>query len=166
MTIDATDRRLLDAIEDGLPLVSRPFAELARRLALSEAEVIERLRSLIDADVIRRFGVVVRHRELGFQANAMVVWDIPEGEADAAAARIIKFPFITLCYRRPRRPPAWPYTLFCMVHGTDRSIVSGQIAGLRREAELEAYPYAVLFSVRGFKQCGARYGSTTVPELV
>lgn len=157
MTLDETDRRILAAIEDGLPLVPRPYAALADGLGLAEAEVIARLERLLESGVIRRFGIVVRHRELGFRANAMVVWDVPDGIASQMGRRISGFPFVTLCYRRPRRPPHWRYNLFCMIHGRDRATVEAQIDALARESGLDGFPRAVLFSRRRFKQCGARY---------
>ena len=117
------DEDLIAAVAQGLPLVSHPFAAIAEALGSNEAEVIARLQSLAAAGVIRRFGIVVRHRELGFNANAMVVWDVPDDRVAEAACRITEFPFVTLCYRRPRRRPHWPYNLFCMIHGRDRGTV-------------------------------------------
>jgi DNA-binding Lrp family transcriptional regulator len=166
MTLDDVDDRLLAAIEDGIPLSPRPFADVGRTLALSEAEVIRRLQRLIEANVVKRFGVVVRHHELGYTANAMVVWDIPDAVVDDAATRIIRLPFITLCYRRPRRPPLWPYNLFCMIHGRDRSTVLAQIEHLRTEAGVADFAYAVLFSRQQFKQRGARYGAPSLGASV
>jgi hypothetical protein len=75
------------------------------------------------------------------------------------------FPVVTLCYRRPRRPLRWPYNLFCMIHGKDRETVRTQIDRLRREAELTAIPYAVLFSRTRFKQQGPRYGPAPAREV-
>lgn len=158
MTIDDADERVIAAIEDGIPLTPRPFADIGRRIVLSEAEVIGRLQRLVSSGVIKRFGVIVRHRELGYTANAMVVWDIPDTVVDDAAGRMIQFPFITLCYRRPRRLPEWPYNLFCMIHGKDRATVLAQIERLRAEAEIADFAHAVLFSRQQFKQRGARYG--------
>jgi DNA-binding Lrp family transcriptional regulator len=159
MTLDETDRRILAAIEQGLPLVPRPYAALADGLGLEEAEVTARIGALLKAGVIRRFGIVVRHRELGYRANAMVVWDVPDGIASEMGRRISGFPFVTLCYRRPRRPPHWRYNLFCMIHGRDRATVEAQIDALAREAGLDEFPRAVLFSRRRFKQCGGRYAA-------
>ncbi|MEK9134342.1 MAG: Lrp/AsnC family transcriptional regulator, partial [Pseudomonadota bacterium] len=79
-SVDDADRRLLAAIQHGLPLTPRPYAEIGARLGLSEAQVIARLAHLKESGVIRRFGVVVRHHELGYSANAMVVWDVPDGQ--------------------------------------------------------------------------------------
>jgi DNA-binding Lrp family transcriptional regulator len=107
--------------------------------------------------IIRRFGAVVRHHELGFTANAMTVWDVPDDEADALGAAVAAYPFVTLCYRRPRRLPAWPYNLFCMIHGRDRITVLNQVGVLSRESGLGRFRHAVLFSRLRFKQRGARY---------
>ncbi len=155
------DRQLIAAIQDGLPLVRRPFAAIAASLRMPESQVIERLADLLDSGVIKRLGVVVRHHELGYTANAMVVWNVPDRQVDALAARIVAYPFVTLCYRRPRRPPHWPYNLFCMIHGRDRAGVEQQIDHLVNELELDCIPHEVLFSCRRFKQRGARYAEPT-----
>ena len=163
MDVSPTDRRLLGALEDGLALVARPYARLAAALGLSESDVITRLKRLIDEGVIRRFGVIVRHRELGYRANAMVVWDVPDETVSETGRKLAALPYITLCYRRPRRPPAWPYNLFCMIHGRDRAAVETLIEEATAHAGLAGRPRAVLFSRRRFKQRGARYGAAQPP---
>lgn len=151
------DRALLAALEDGLPLVHRPYAAIAEALGRCECEVIEDLRRLVEGGVVSRFGYVVRHRKLGFRANAMAVWDLPDESVDRVAAGFAARPFVTLCYRRPRRLPRWPYNLFCMIHGRERAKVERQIAELNADAGTGDLPQAVLFSRRCFKQRGARF---------
>jgi DNA-binding Lrp family transcriptional regulator len=157
MGVTDRDRRLIAALSEGLPLVPKPYAALAEKVGLSEGEVIDGLKGLLGDGVIRRFGVVVRHHELGYRANAMVVWDVADEEIGDAGRRLAALPFVTLCYRRPRRLPAWPYNLFCMIHGRDRGEVEDLIERAAREADLGAAPREVLFSRRRFKQRGARY---------
>ena len=159
MTLNEIDRRLVAAVQDGLPLATRPYAEVARMLGLAEDEVIARLTALVAAGTIRRIGIVVRHRELGYRANAMVVWDVDDSIVAEVGRRVGRFPFVTLCYRRPRRLPAWPYNLFCMIHGRDRGVVEEQIEALSRDRGLAGAPRATLFSRARFKQCGARYAT-------
>lgn len=163
--VDPADRALLAALEDGLPLVPRPYAAIGARIGLGEEEVIARLRRLLAAGTVRRFGVVVRHRALGYTANAMVVWDIDDGRVDAAAATATSFPFVTLCYRRPRRQ-GWRYNLFTMIHGRERPAVLAQVAALRTALGTDVQDHAVLFSRRAFKQGGARYGTPVALEPV
>lgn len=155
--IDGTDRRLLAAIQPGLPLVARPYADIAARIGVTESEVIMRLSRLQEIGVIRRLGVIVRHHEVGYGANAMVVWDVPDTQVRELGHCLAGFDFITLCYRRPRRLPAWRYNLYCMIHGRDREEVLAHLEWMVNRCGLQGLPHAVLFSRRRFKQHGARY---------
>lgn len=157
LTLDRTDRLLIEALADGLPLDQQPYARLGETVGLTEREVLARLERLIDVGIIRRFGVVVRHHELGYRANAMVVWDVPDAEVAEVGRRLAASPVVTLCYRRPRRRPQWPYNLFCMIHGRDRAEVERQIADLKAETGIADLPSTTLFSRRRFKQRGAAY---------
>lgn len=163
MMIDRTDRRLLDAIADGLPLTERPYRTVGQTLGIGEQDVIDRLARLCARGVIRRFGVIVRHHELGFRANAMAAWDVPDDVADELGRRLAAEPVVTLCYRRRRARPAWPYNLFCMIHGRDRATVEAQLAGVASRAGLDSYPATMLFSRRRFKQRGADYRHRPMP---
>jgi len=152
---DAED--LIEVIQSGLPLVARPYQAIANRLGCSEQSVIDRLREMIDAGIIKRLGVVVRHHELGYSANAMVVWDVPDAQVDELGGQLGRQDCVTLCYQRPRRLPDWPYNLFCMVHGRDRDDVLECIERMVNGLGLEAIAHTVLFSGKRFKQRGARY---------
>lgn len=156
--VDDGDRALLAAMRDGLPLSPRPYAAVGARIGQSEREVLHRLERLIARGVVKRFGIVVRHRELGYGANAMVVWDVPDRRAAKLGRRMAAFDFVTLCYRRARSLPAWPYNLYCMIHGRDRAAVRAEIDRLIERCGLYGMPHAVLFSCRRFKQRGADYG--------
>lgn len=154
--VSDVEKRLLISLEDGLPLESQPFSILAQRLGLSEHAYIDLLRNLIDVGIVTRFGLIVRHRELGFSANAMVVWNVDDRLVDDIGQDFAAQPYVTLCYRRPRRRPVWPYNLFCMIHGRERQTVLDQIEQLRGIAKLEDSQPAILFSKRRFKQRGAQ----------
>lgn len=154
---DPLDRELVQAVQGGLPLVVNPYATIAEKLGMSEAEVIRRLERLLESGDIRRFGVVVRHRELGYRANAMVVWDVDDKRVSEIGRLIGRQSCVTLCYRRPRRPGRWRYNLFCMIHGRSREGVLNNLQVLIEKCGLEEIEHDVLFSRRRFKQCGARY---------
>jgi len=115
--------------------------------------------------VIKRLGVVVRHRKLGYRANGMVVWDVPNRRIDEIGQRIGAVDFVTLCYQRPQRLPQWRYNLFSMIHGRDRQQVLQRVHELVSRCKLDAIPHQVLFSGRCFKQRGARYAPTALPAL-
>ena len=157
---DADEKRLIGALQDGLELVARPFARLGERVGMGEDEVLRRVAGWIDEGMIKRFGVVVRHHELGYRANAMVVFDVPDADVDRIGRQLAARPGVTLCYRRSRCLPHWPYNLYCMVHGRSRDEALPVIEGL---GELVGRTGMALFSTRRFKQCGARYFSSGGP---
>lgn len=163
--LDGADYALIAAIQDGLPLVQHPYAVIGAAIGLSESEVLRRLERLLSQDVIKRFGIVVRHHELGFRANAMVVWSIPDEKVDEFGRCVGASGLVNLCYRRPRRLPDWPYNLFCMIHGKDREVVLERLAQLRGQCGLADFDHEVLFSKQRFKQTGARYVAPPAREV-
>lgn len=154
---DAQDQALITLIQSGLPITATPYADVGKLLGMEETEVLSRLQRLNDSNVIKRFGIVVRHHELGYRANGMIVWNIPDDAVSGLGACMGQFDFVTLCYRRPRRLPEWPFNLFTMIHGQDRDEVLKNIQFLINSCDLDGIEHEVLFSTRRFKQRGAIY---------
>ena len=152
---DAT-RRLVSATQAGLPLCVRPYAELARRLGISEAEVLARLSRMIDDGRVRRIAAVPNHYALGYSANGMSVWDVPDEHARECGRRIGALPFVSHCYLRPRHPPDWPYNLFAMVHGHSRASVEEQVLRIAELLGERQRAHEVLYSKRILKKTGMR----------
>jgi DNA-binding Lrp family transcriptional regulator len=157
LQLNAEDRALIKAVQSGLPVVSRPYAVIAKQLNTTEELVISRLQFLIENGAIKRYGVIVRHKELGYTANGMVVWNIADDKVEQTGARIGGYECVTLSYRRPRRLPDWPYNLFTMVHGSNRDEVTQKVEQIALECGLQDIEYTILFSTRRFKQRGASY---------
>ena len=149
------DRAILQHLTEGLAIAPRPFAELAARLNRSEAQVSDRIETLLGAGIISRLGVIVRHRALGWRANAMVVWDLPPEQITKAGPCLAALPGVTLCYERRPVPDLWPYRLYNMIHARSRDEAKGVLARARALTCLRDVPHKVLFSTRCFKQTGA-----------
>jgi siroheme decarboxylase len=158
--LNGSELNLLAAIQTGFPLTSRPYQTIGEQIGLSEEQVIAALGDLSNRGVIKRLGIIVRHRELGYKANAMVVWNVPDSLVSTMGKRVGELEFVTLCYRRKRSKPQWPYNLYCMIHGRERSEVLKHIASLETCCGLEDIEKQILFSQRCFKQQGARYFKT------
>jgi len=156
--LDEDERPLVAALQDGLPIVPRPFAELSRTTGLGAEQLQRAAGDWVERGIARRVGVVVRHRPLGYAANAMAVWDVPDAAVAKVGAALAAEEGVTLCYRRPRRLPDWRYNLFCMVHGREREAVRREVEALSVRHGLADLPREVLFSPRCFTQRGARYG--------
>lgn len=147
-------RRLL---EIGLPLQSHPYRVLAERIQASEADVLRQVQTWQEQGLFRRFGLVLKHRALGFRANAMLVLDIPDEQVESVGQLLGQTAGINLCYQRRRRLPQWPYNLFCMLHGREREQVEARIDAILLQHGLSQRPHHLLFSSKAYKQCGGRY---------
>lgn len=157
MERDQIDRQLIAVLSKGLPITSRPYEAVAAALGTSEADVIARIQRLEAEEALSRFGVIVRHKEIGYRANAMVVWDVPDDRVSALGRQLAAEPCVTLCYRRPRRD-GWPYNLFTMIHGISREETLQNLEDMTGHCKLLDIPRNILFSTRRFKQRGAHYG--------
>lgn len=153
------DSDLLQALTQGLPIVAAPFSVLAAKLGREEDEVLARIQVLIDAGIISRFGVIVRHRALGWRANAMVVWDLPSDQITKAGPALAEQPGVTLCYERTPIEGKWPYRLYSMIHARSRLEALKHLANAASLPELRGVPHKALFSTRCFKQTGAMIAS-------
>lgn len=156
--LDGIDRRLIVATQGGLPLVPRPYHALAEQLGLSAEEVMARLRRLLESGVVRRIGAVPNHYALGYTANGMSVWDVPDERIDALGEAVGQLPFVTHCYHRPRALPLWPYNLFAMVHGKSRDEVEAQVKRIEALLGADCRAHDVLYSSRILKKTGLRIG--------
>jgi len=156
MNIDATDRRIIEATQAGLPLVAAPYLAIANDLALDEAEVMHRLNALQDNGVIRRIAVAPNHYALGMVANGMTVWDVTDGDAITLGERVGALEFVSHCYLRPRALPDWPYNLFAMVHGENRAQVTTKRNEIRTLLGAALRNDDILYSTKILKKTGLR----------
>lgn len=159
MELSEIDQKLIGALRHGLPLVERPYEALGADLGLDENTVIGRMRHFVDWGLISRIGIVVDHAALGFDSNAMVVWDVPDDEVERVGGMFAGLSWVTLCYRRPRRLPDWPYNLFTMIHARDRAFVEDRVAFMSTLSASMVRASAILHTTRRFKQTAAFYGT-------
>ncbi|MEP2531536.1 Lrp/AsnC family transcriptional regulator [Shimia sp.] len=156
MTLDTTDRKIVEALQGGLPLIAAPYAKVAADLALPERELTSRLQAMKDSGVIRRIAAAPNHYKLGMTANGMTVWDVDDAQLAALGARVGALPFVTHCYERPRALPMWPYNLFAMVHGSSREEVAEKRAVITDILGDALNGCDILYSTRILKKTGLR----------
>ena len=150
---DDRDKELLTALSWPLALEACPYARIAERAGVSEAEVRARLRAWIEDGTIRRFGARVNHRALGVQANGMSVWQVPEDRVEAVGEIMAARREVSHCYERPTRP-GWPYNMYAMIHGATREKVLAVAHEIADAAGIDSYE--VLFSTREFTKRAPR----------
>jgi DNA-binding Lrp family transcriptional regulator len=150
------DRRLIVATQAGLPLVPQPYLALAEQLGTSAEEVMARMNAMLERGTIRRIGAVPNHYAIGYTANGMSVWDVPDERVDELGAQVGALEFVTHAYHRPRALPDWPYNLFAMVHGGSREEVLAKVAEIRTLLGDACRHHDVLFSTEILKKTGLR----------
>ena len=155
-TITAADRAIIAATQEGMPLVPRPYAETARQTGLDTAMVMERMRAMQSAGILRRIAAVPNHYALGLSHNGMSVWDVDDREIGRLGPQVGALEFVSHCYRRPRIEGQWPYNLFAMVHGASRTEVDGKVARIEALLGSACRGHDVLFSTRILKKTGFR----------
>lgn len=155
MTIDATDRRILQATASGLPLAARPFAEVARWLSLPEAEVMARLARMQADGIIRRIALCPDRHALGQMANGMSVWDVADDRVHDLGRQVAALPFVSRCCLRPRLR-GWPYNLYAKLHGESRDEVRRHLSAIASLLGDACGGHDILFSTRILKKTGMR----------
>ncbi|UWQ04541.1 AsnC family transcriptional regulator [Aliiroseovarius crassostreae] len=156
MTIDATDRKIIEVTQSGLPLSPTPYADLGAILGLDEAEIMERITAMKDSGVIRRIAAAPNHYKLGMTANGMSVWDVEDDQLKELGQKIGALPYVTHCYERPRALPDWPYNLFAMIHGETAGEVEEKRAEIASILGDALRGKDILYSTRILKKTGLR----------
>jgi DNA-binding Lrp family transcriptional regulator len=137
-----------------LPIEPEPFASVIEELNIDYDTLFDTLNELQEAGVMRRFAAILNHRKAGFNANAMVVWDVDEKRGEEIGKKAAEFSAVSHCYLRPKYPN-WPYNLFTMVHGKTTEETNAIIDAMAEEIEHKAK--RPLYSTREFKKVRIKY---------
>ena len=147
--LNASQQAVVRLLQGNLPLNARFFSPLAEQLNLSEESLLTQLREWQGNGVLRRIGLLLRHREIGFKANGMCCWDVPDGEMREAGRRVASAPEVTHCYERPRTP-RFPFGLYAMIHTPSWPETQALFERITRDAGLP--PGQLLLSLTEFKK--------------
>ena len=148
------DKGFVRELQKDLELIQEPFEKSAKRLGISSEELFARTKQYERNGVMRRFAAILRHRDAGFSANGMIVWNVPREKVDEVGYKIASFPQVSHCYQRPVYED-WPYSLFSMIHA--RSIEAAEAMALQISNTVQIKDYRILFSSREFKKERVRY---------
>ena len=152
--VSELDKKVIRALQGEFPLVAEPYKEMAETIGISEELFLERVQALEAQKKIRKMGAVLRHREVGFKANVLVAWVVPQERLDEVALQMASHPAVTHCYDRTTAP-GWPYNLYTMVHGRSRE----ECEAIARELgeEIGVTERTMLYSKREWKKTSLKY---------
>lgn len=140
---------LVRALQEDLPIISRPFAGAAQQLGLTEEELLARAQALGEEGIMRRFAAVLRHQQAGFTANGMTCWAVPENRIEEVGKQLAALPEVSHCYQRPTHPD-WPYSIFAMIHTRSRQRCEEIAAAISQQIGIG--DYIILYSTREYKK--------------
>lgn len=148
------ERTIIRELQNDLAITARPYAEIAKRLNISEAELLAQIKKLLGHGVIRKIGAVLQHRRIGICANALCVWQVPEDRVQAVGEMFAALPVVTHCYERVTHA-GWPYNLYTMVHAIDREACQRHITTMSNMSGVAAV--RIFYSTQELKKISMRY---------
>jgi DNA-binding Lrp family transcriptional regulator len=148
------DKEFIRQLQKDLEVVDRPFLQAAKNLGMTEDQVFEQLKQYEKIGVMRRYAAILRHRDVGFTANGMIVWNVPEPRIEEVGESLGAFPQVSHCYQRPSYQD-WQYNVFSMVHC--KSIPEAEDVAKEIQQQIKVDDYRILFSSREFKKTRVEY---------
>ncbi len=147
-------KRVIALAQEDIPIIKEPFLETVEKLDIDYDTFFKVLNELKTGGYMRRFATILNHRKAGFNANAMVVWDIDENIAEKMGRKLASFSAVSHCYLRPKFPN-WRYNIFSMVHGKTKEETDNIVKEMEKEIEFNENRY--LYSSREFKKIRVKY---------
>ncbi len=154
--MDDLDRKIITATQSGLPLVKEPYQAIAQQLHIEPELLMQRMQAMLETGKIRRIGAVPNHYKLGYTANAMSVWNVPDDKIYELGLQLGALSFVSHCYERPRFLPEWPYNLFAMLHGKSKDEVAEKVKQVVALLGEHCSGYELLYSKQILKKTGLR----------
>ncbi len=148
------EKKIIAAIQGDMPIVARPYAQIAQSLGIAEDQLLTVLKDLVARGVIRRFGATLRHQKSGYSANAMTAWVVEEDRMDDVGRIMASFKEVSHCYRRDPTGD-WKFNLYTMIHGRDEAHCRATAAKMAGKANVRQYQ--LLFSRRELKKTSMTY---------
>ena len=147
--MDAIDQKLLAEAEKGLPLTPQPFHTIAEQIGITSQEVLARLQRLQENGVIRRFGLSLKPKDVGYNANALVAWKVPQNRIEEVGEYFSGYSDISHCYERGTIMGKWEYNVYTVIHAHERQTIEQLVRLLSEITGLS--DYLILYSTRNLK---------------
>ena len=148
------DKDFIRELQKDMVIIDEPFVQAANNLGITEDELFAKMKHYESMGVLRRFAAILRHRQVGFTANGMIVWKVPEGRITSVGETLGSFPQVSHCYERPTYDD-WPYNVFSMIHCKTHDEAHDVAKTIQNQINVDEYK--ILFSSREFKKTRVEY---------
>ena len=160
------DKNFIRELQKDMEITDEPFVTCAKNLGITEDALFEKMKYYESIGVMRRFAAILRHRQVGFTANGMIVWKVPNDRILDVGQTLGSFPQVSHCYERPTYSD-WPYNVFSMIHCKTQEEAHEMASTIQKQIHVD--DYKILFSSREFKKTRVEYfveNSFTLEETV
>ena len=148
------DKDFIRELQKDMEIIDEPFVNAAKNLGITEDELFSKMKHYESMGVLRRFAAILRHRQVGFTANGMIVWKVPEDRITSVGETLGSFPQVSHCYERPTYDD-WPYNVFSMIHCKTHDEAYDVAKTIQNQIDVNEYK--ILFSSREFKKTRVEY---------
>ena len=153
-TLSENDKKIIKKLQDDIPITHDSYQVIADELCVPADYLFERIAFFRSNGLLKRLGAIVRHQNVGFSSNAMVVWLVPLQEIERVGTLFAAQAFVSHCYQREPLPD-FPYTLYTMIHATSEGECLSHAETLSKLANVS--DYQILRSLKEFKKSSMRY---------
>ena len=133
--LDPVDRRIINALQGGFPLVDEPFRMVAQELGLDQASLIARIEHMLEKKILTRFGPMFQVERMG-GAFVLAALAVPEADFERVAEQVNALPEVAHNYRRAHRLNMW----FVLATETPAEI-DAAIDRIERETGLSVFAF-------------------------
>ncbi len=157
--VSETEKAIVRALQNDLPLVAEPYKEVAASLGMTEEALFEGIQSLKDKGCLKRISIALRHKNVGYKVNVMVVWDVEDARVSEVGKQVSAHPAVTHCYCR-NREEKFPYNLYTMVHchnDEEYDAIIDDLVHIIGEGTPHDVSFDGLRSMRELKKVGMKY---------
>lgn len=154
--LDEVDKKIIERVQRGLEITSRPYLKLSNELDISEIEICERLEKMYKVGFVRKNAIATNHYKLGYCLNAMTVWNVKEESLDLVGNKFKELGFASHCYERPKIPPEWNYNLFAMIHARNDNELQMQLIKMKEAVSDYVIDMDLIVSTKILKKTGIR----------
>ena len=148
------DKDFIRELQKDMEIIDEPFVKAANNLGMTEDELFAKMKHYESIGVLRRFAAILRHRQVGFTANGMIVWKVPEDRITSVGETLGSFPQVSHCYERPTYDD-WPYNVFSMIHCKTQDEANDVAKTIQNQINVDEF--RILFSSREFKKTRVEY---------
>jgi DNA-binding Lrp family transcriptional regulator len=154
--LSAVDRAVINALQQDLPLIERPFDVIAAKLPMDADKFLSRCQTLWQRGIMRRFSASINQYRLGYISNALLCWQVPSDMVDKIGKKIATFPEVSHCYERQTNR-LWPHNLFAMLHAHSNENCHAVIDKICKQTGLNRNEMLLLFSTKEVKKTRVQY---------